>query len=154
MFFASLERLRRGCLVCVFDATDRIQHMFWRHIDPGHPAARGQTDGAHSDAIERIYEHNDALVGRVLDQLREGDVLVVLSDHGFTSFRRGVNLNVWLERNGYLTLRAGTTGASEWLGDVDWSRTRAYALGLTGLFLNVAVGKPKGSSLPVPRPRL
>jgi hypothetical protein len=38
MFFAALDRLRSGCMVCVFDATDRIQHMFWRHIEPGHPA--------------------------------------------------------------------------------------------------------------------
>ena len=31
MFFSALDRLRRGSLVCVFDATDRIQHMFWRY---------------------------------------------------------------------------------------------------------------------------
>ena len=38
MFFAALDRLRTGTLVCVFDATDRIQHMFWRYLDPAHPA--------------------------------------------------------------------------------------------------------------------
>ena len=38
MFFAALNRLRTGTLVCVFDATDRIQHMFWRYLDPEHPA--------------------------------------------------------------------------------------------------------------------
>jgi predicted AlkP superfamily phosphohydrolase/phosphomutase len=62
---------------------------------------------------------------------------MVISDHGFSSFRRGVNLNAWLEREGYLTLKPGTTGTAEWLRDVDWSRTRAYCLGLTGLFLNI-----------------
>ena len=137
MFFGSLERLRRGCLVCVFDATDRIQHMFWRYIEPGHPAARGAEANGHADAIERIYRHNDELVGRALGRLQDGDVFMVLSDHGFTSFRRGVNLNAWLQEHGYLTLKAGTTGESEWLADVDWSRTRAYVLGLTGLFLNL-----------------
>ena len=44
MFFAALDRLRRGSLVCVFDATDRIQHMFWRYIERDHPAARGRED--------------------------------------------------------------------------------------------------------------
>jgi predicted AlkP superfamily phosphohydrolase/phosphomutase len=138
MFFAALDRLRRGCLVCVFDATDRIQHMFWRDIDPGHPAGHGREQAPHRDAIRALYQHNDAMVGRIRHQLRAGDVLMVISDHGFTSFRRGVNLNQWLLREGYLVLKPGATGRSEWLRDVDWSATRAYALGLTGLFLNLA----------------
>ncbi|MDP2318396.1 MAG: alkaline phosphatase family protein [Acidobacteriota bacterium] len=137
MFFASLDRLRRGCLVCVFDATDRIQHMFWRDIDPGHPAGRGREQAPHRDAIRELYRHNDALVGRVRARMRDGDVLMVISDHGFSSFRRGVNLNQWLLREGYLTLKPDTDGSSEWLRDVDWSATRAYALGLTGMFLNL-----------------
>jgi predicted AlkP superfamily phosphohydrolase/phosphomutase len=144
MFFSSLEHLRRGCLVCVFDATDRIQHMFWRYVDPGHPAALGADANGQKDAIERIYRHNDGLVGRALEKLRDGDVLMVISDHGFTSFRRGVNLNTWLAQNGYLTLKAGATGESEWLADVDWSRTRAYVLGLTGLFLNLEGREAQG----------
>ncbi|MGE0460577.1 MAG: alkaline phosphatase family protein [Vicinamibacterales bacterium] len=137
MFFASLDRLRQGTLVCVFDATDRIQHMFWRDIDPGHPAGRGRERAEHRHAIRELYKHNDALVGRVRARLKDGDVLMVISDHGFSSFRRGVNLNQWLLREGYLALKPGTDGTSEWLRDVDWSRTRAYALGLTGMFLNL-----------------
>ena len=136
MFFAALDRLRRGSLVCVFDATDRIQHMFWRDLDPAHPAARGRTRPA-EDPIRDLYRRNDELVGRVRAQLREDDVLMVISDHGFTSFRRGVNLNQWLLREGYLVLLPGRDGTAEWLRDVDWSATRAYALGLTGLFLNL-----------------
>ena len=137
MFFAALDKLRRGSLVCVFDATDRIQHMFWRYLEDGHPAAKDAGSTEHADAIERLYVHNDALVGKVLDRLRDGDVLLVLSDHGFTSFRRGVNLNRWLLDNGYLALKEGSDGSEEWLRGVDWSKTRAYALGLTGMFLNL-----------------
>ena len=69
MFFSALDRLRRGSLVCVFDATDRIQHMFWRYLDKGHPAARGKQDSRHRDAIRDLYVHNDKLVGRVMEQL-------------------------------------------------------------------------------------
>jgi predicted AlkP superfamily phosphohydrolase/phosphomutase len=137
MLFAALERLRKGALLCVFDATDRIQHMFWRYLEDGHPAAKGVSGAEHRDAIEQLYAHNDALVGRVMEQLRDGDLLMVLSDHGFNSFRRGVNLNSWLHQHGYLTLKDGSDGSSEWLRDVDWSKTKAYALGLTGLFLNL-----------------
>jgi len=138
MFFAGLSRLRRGTLVCVFDATDRIQHMFWRYLDPRHPAGRAVESAAHRDAIESLYAHNDALIGRILDKLQDGDVVMVLSDHGFTSFRRGINLNSWLRDHGYLTLKPGTSGEAEWLRDVDWSQTRAYSLGLSGIFLNLS----------------
>jgi len=126
MFFAALDRLRTGTLVSVFDATDRIQHMFWRQLENG--------DGA---AIQKLYEHNDALVGRVMERLRAGDMLMVLSDHGFAPFRRGVNINSWLHAEGYLTLKPGADGSGEWLRDVDWTNTRAYALGLAGMFLNL-----------------
>jgi predicted AlkP superfamily phosphohydrolase/phosphomutase len=144
MFFSALDRLHRGSLVCVFDATDRIQHMFWRYLEDGHPAMRNRPPSVHRDAIRELYVHNDALVGKLLRQLKSDDVLMVVSDHGFSSFRRGVNLNAWLERQGYLTLVAGTDGTSEWLRDVDWSRTKAYCLGLTGLFLNLRGREQEG----------
>ncbi len=144
MFFAALDRLRKGALVCVFDATDRIQHMFWRYTEKGHPADSGSSGGENRAAIDEIYVHNDELVGRVLDKVQPNDVLCVISDHGFTSFRRGVNLNRWLMDEGYLTLKEGATGEGDLLGDVDWSRTRAYFLGLAGMFLNVKGREAKG----------
>ena len=147
MFFSALRRLRRGTLVCVFDATDRIQHMFWRHLDPAHPARASIANGHHG-AIADLYRHNDALVGRAMAQLRKDDVLMVVSDHGFSSFRRGVNLNAWLHRAGYLAMKPGADGRGDWLRDVDWSSTRAYALGLTGLFLNLAGREARGIVAP------
>ncbi|MFQ5349198.1 MAG: alkaline phosphatase family protein [Thermoanaerobaculia bacterium] len=144
MFFAAMERLRMGSLVCVFDATDRIQHMFWRYLEEGHPAGGDRDRAEHRDAIEKLYQRNDALVGRVMEKLRDGDLLMVLSDHGFTSFRRGINLNSWLQANGYLKLKEGGGGSAEWLRDVDWSQTRAYAIGLTGMFLNVEGRESEG----------
>jgi len=143
MFFSALDRLRKGALVCVFDATDRIQHMFWRHLDPSHPA-RPAEPSPHAGAIADLYRHNDEMVGRVMRQLDDRDVLMVVSDHGFNSFRRGVNLNSWLHREGYLVLKPGGDGRAEWLHDVDWSATRAYSVGLTGMFLNVKGREAQG----------
>jgi predicted AlkP superfamily phosphohydrolase/phosphomutase len=142
MFFAALSRLRSGALVCVFDATDRIQHMFWHYLEENHPANRAMEErraskAEHKKAIENVYKHNDVLIGKVMERLGEGDVLIVLSDHGFNSFQRGVNLNGWLLREGLLALKPGADGAGEWLRDVDWSKTKAYSLGLTGMFLNL-----------------
>jgi predicted AlkP superfamily phosphohydrolase/phosphomutase len=148
MFLTALDRQRAGTLTCVFDATDRIQHMFWRYTEEGHPAARGRDPGPHKDAIERHYLHNDAFVGEVMGRLREGDMLMVLSDHGFTSFRRGVNLNAWLLANGYLKLKPQADGKAEWLHDVDWPATRAFALGLAGIYLNVKGREAQGTVAP------
>jgi len=64
-------------------------------------------------------------------------VIFVLSDHGFCSFRRGVNLNSWLRDNGYLVLENGARESDRYFKGVDWSRTRAYTLGLGGLYLNL-----------------
>jgi len=144
MFFTSLERLKRGSLVCVFDGTDRIQHMFWRYTEKGHPAARGKEDAPHRNAIEELYEHNDRLVGKVMGKMKDGDVLMVCSDHGFASFRRGINLNAWLLKEGYLHLKDGADGTNEWLTEVDWSRTKAYALGLAGMYLNIEGREAQG----------
>jgi predicted AlkP superfamily phosphohydrolase/phosphomutase len=144
MFFVALDRLRKGTLTCVFDGVDRIQHMFWRYIEKGHPAARGRSGSEHADAIEKIYRHSDELVGKVMARLRRDDMLMVVSDHGFASFRRGVNLNAWLLSKGWLALKEGGNGTAEWLRDVDWSRTKAYALGLTGMFLNIEGREGKG----------
>jgi len=138
MFHAALDRLRSGAMVTVFDAADRVNHMYWRYREDDHPAARGVDNPEHRYAIEEQYRKNDAIVGRVMERLGHDDVLVVLSDHGCTSFRRGVNLNAWLLSEGYLTLKEGADGSEEWLQSVDWSKTRAYAVGLVGIFLNVA----------------
>ncbi|MBX7137514.1 MAG: alkaline phosphatase family protein [Oligoflexia bacterium] len=135
MFFDLLARTREGVAVCVFDASDRIQHMFWRYLDDRHPSPREQTPGL-EHTIREMYERMDQLVGRVMAKVNPGDVLFVLSDHGFSSFRRGVNLNTWLMREGYLVLKEGKTVGADYLQDVDWSRTRAYALGLSGLYIN------------------
>lgn len=134
MFFDALDRTREGVCVCVFDASDRIQHMFWRYLDDRHPSAR--EDARFAEVIPEMYRKMDALVGRVRDKLRPDDVLIVLSDHGFSSFRRGINLNTWLRNEGYLKLKDGKKIGADYLQDVDWTGTKAFAVGLSGLYIN------------------
>ena len=81
---------------------------------------------------------------------------MVISDHGFGPFRRGVDLNRWLEENGYLTLHDGRRD-EEHLAGVDWSRTRAFAIGLAGIYINIkdkysqGIVEPGRRSRPAPR---
>jgi predicted AlkP superfamily phosphohydrolase/phosphomutase len=136
MWFHSLERLRSGVAVCVFDLPDRLQHMFFRHLESDHPANRGKPASPHTDAIERMYRDCDALVGETMRYAKSDTALFVLSDHGFKTFRRGVDLNAWLVANGFMTLESGT-GPGEYLESVDWSRTQAYSLGLGSIYVNL-----------------
>ncbi|HWB86192.1 MAG TPA: alkaline phosphatase family protein [Bryobacteraceae bacterium] len=144
MFFSALDRTRRGVVACVFDTSDRVQHMFFRYLDP---ARATPADGSHAETIERLYRDMDRLAGDTLRYVDDRTALFVLSDHGFRSFRRGVNLNSWLRRNGYLALNGDGTEGGDYFEGVDWSRTRAYALGLGGLYLNRR-GRESGGIVP------
>jgi predicted AlkP superfamily phosphohydrolase/phosphomutase len=137
MFLDALAQTKKGLLTTVFDTTDRVQHMFYRYLDPTHPANAGKDTTECADAIPKLYERVDALLGRVWSEVERTDtVFMVISDHGFTNFRRGVNLNSWLKENGYLALKEGHETSGDWFEHVDWSRTRAFSLGLTGMFVN------------------
>lgn len=131
MFLSALDRTRRGVVACVFDTSDRVQHMFYRH-------SHGQTNGngRYGGTIEDLYTRMDVLVGKTLRYVDDQTVLFVLSDHGFTSFDRGVNLNSWLHQNGYLALKNGDAESGEYFKGIDWSRTRAYTFGLAGVYIN------------------
>jgi predicted AlkP superfamily phosphohydrolase/phosphomutase len=138
MFFEMLRRTRRGVLACVFDGTDRAQHMFLR-APPESPFA---------DAVDRVYRQADDLLGRLLDRVdfkNPRNLLLVLSDHGFAPFERGVNLNTWLIREGYMALEPGREAPGKNLEGVDWSRTRAYAIGLSGIYLNLEGREAQGT---------
>jgi predicted AlkP superfamily phosphohydrolase/phosphomutase len=150
MLFDALEKTRRGTVVCVFDITDRLQHMFFRYLEADHPANAGKDVELHRNAIRDLYVKMDDLVGRVLAQVDRDTLLIVMSDHGFKPFRRCVNLNTWLWQNGYLALRGAAPTGAEWFQDVDWTRTRAFAVGLGGIYLNVKGRRPQGTVEPGP----
>ncbi len=135
MFFDAMDKTREGLCACVFDASDRIQHMFWRYADEKHPSPR-EEGGEFDLAIPNMYRKMDELIGKVRAKLRPNDVLMVISDHGFASFRRCININTWLYENGYLALKSGKISDADYLQDVDWSKTKAFSIGLAGIYLN------------------
>jgi len=137
MFFDGLDKVPRGLCVCVFDGSDRIQHMFWRYLDEQHPARPKDAHLEHGQVIEELYRRMDDLVGRTMAKCPGQDtLLMVISDHGFNTFRRGIDLNRWLEENGYLKVD-DSLRHREHLAGIDWSQTRAFAIGLTGIYLNL-----------------
>ncbi len=139
MTFYELDRFSEGLFFVVFDTPDRVQHMFWRFRDPGHPYYDRERAPELQRSIEEHTRRYDALLAKVLERVDEHTLLVVLSDHGFGTFRRAFHTNTWLAENGLLTLQSGKQPGEE-LGNnfsaVDWSKTHAYALGLGGIYLN------------------
>jgi predicted AlkP superfamily phosphohydrolase/phosphomutase len=136
MFFDALEKTRDGVVACVFDGTDRLQHMFFRYLDKDHPANVGKDVETYKDTILNMYRQADEMVGRVVAQMQADDLLLVISDHGFQSFKRGVNINSWLLENGLLALESGRDEGGDWFEGIDWQRTKAYAFGLAGIYIN------------------
>jgi len=132
----NIKRNNEGLIVMVFDTTDRIQHMFFRYLSEDHPANIGKDIKAHKDAIEQVYIRANELIGQVMQKINDNDMLMVISDHGFKPFKWGINLNTWLWKEGYLVLKEGESLGKQWFKNVDWSKTRAYAYGLAGIFIN------------------
>jgi len=146
-WFHSLDRLRDGMVVCVFDISDRLQHMFFRYLNDDHPANRDKDRTVYKDAIFDMYRRMDELVGQTMEYVDNKTALFVMSDHGFKTFKRGLNLNTWLVQNGYMTLKEGA-GPGEFLESVDWEKTRAYSIGLGGVFINIK-GRERKGTVPV-----
>jgi predicted AlkP superfamily phosphohydrolase/phosphomutase len=144
MMAHELARFDEGLFYVLFDTPDRVQHLFWRHREPDHPANRGrQATPEGARAIDDQYRRADAVVGHALEYADDRTLVIALSDHGFGSFRRGVHLNNWLRDQGLLALRPGAD-PSAFPANVDWGRTRAYALGLGGIYLNLAGREGQG----------
>jgi predicted AlkP superfamily phosphohydrolase/phosphomutase len=140
MMTCELERFNEGFFYCLFDTPDRVQHMFWRFTEPQHPANDGVFLEQWRDVIDEHYRRCDEIVGRAVAYADDQTLVIVLSDHGFSSFQRGFNVNTWLHDNGLLALNHGVRPgepAEDFFKHVDWSQTKAYAVGLGGVYLNL-----------------
>jgi len=144
-------------MVAVFTATDSVSHMFYRFLDPAHPRYDPELASRYGDAIEQTYVRMDGIVGEVRAAMKPGGTLIIVSDHGFHPWRKGFNTNTWLVENGYMVLRdpsaeyrpynlANLFGQGNFFPNVDWSRTRAYALGLGQIYMNLS-GREKSGIL-------
>jgi len=149
MFDFELGRFKEGLLAFVFDTSDRIQHMFWRLRDPSHPLFEPKLAQKLGRVIDDHYGQMDAVLGRALAACDDQTALMVCSDHGFASYTRSVNLNTWLNEAGYLALKKHDPhDPGELFKFVDWSQTKAYALGFGSIYLNLAGREKEGQVKP------
>jgi predicted AlkP superfamily phosphohydrolase/phosphomutase len=141
--------------VQVFEFPDRVGHVFWRLIDPTHPAYDAKLAAQWGDSLLKAYELMDEIVGDAMKAAeRKNALLIVVSDHGFASYRRNVHYNTWLVLNGYMTLKNGVEvkdrnvemlfDQPQFWENVDWSKTRAYAMGLGEMYINLKGREAQG----------
>src|SRR5262249_23915928 len=148
---AALVQEHERLLFHYFEFPDRVAHVFWRFRDPQHPAYDAKSADGYGGEVEKSYEAMDAIVGETERALKPDDVLIVLSDHWFASWRRSVNYNSWLVENGYLVLSGGAQRKSlealfsrgQFWEAGGWSPARAHAMGLGDASLN---GKGRGNN--------
>ena len=140
-----LDTKQWDLLVGVIESTDRVQHMMWRLIDPQHPMYDKKLAAQFGDSIERVYRKCDEFVGEVMRRVDPSTPIVIVSDHGFHSFRESVNLNTWLVQEGFMAIQGQQPGEKKlqdlfgggtFWENVDWAHTRAYAMGLGQIYLN------------------
>jgi predicted AlkP superfamily phosphohydrolase/phosphomutase len=140
-----METRNAELMISVFVETDRTSHMMYRLLDPEHPRYDAALAAKYGDSILKTYQRADEILGKVRAKLDSDDILFVVSDHGFHSWRRGFNVNSWLVQEGFMTLKGGAKSTSKkFLQDVDWSKTKAYALGVGSLYINLAGREGKG----------
>lgn len=118
----AIEHAHGGLLFFHFFATDQDSHMLW---------------GKHESDLLDTYRMVDREVGWIMERAPNA-LLIVMSDHGFTNFDRALNLNRWLVEHGYMALKNPSATSGEGFENVDWQHTRAYAVGLNGVYLNLA----------------
>jgi predicted AlkP superfamily phosphohydrolase/phosphomutase len=152
-----LDEKEVGLFVQIYEFPDRVAHCFWRFLDPQHPLYDAEKAKKWAPAFETTYRQMDDLVGDAMKKLGPEDVLIVLSDHGFSTWRRSVNYNTWLVENGFMTLTSSEGkqadlealfGQGEFWPNVDWSKTKAYAMGLGDIYVNLKGREGQGIVAP------
>jgi predicted AlkP superfamily phosphohydrolase/phosphomutase len=120
----------------VLDGPDKIQHLFWRHLDPDGDAGE---PGERTELIRRLatdfYARLDENIRRLVAAAGTGADVVIVSDHGFGPTTEIVYVNEWLARQGYLRWARASRDAKgqlaadrlrDHLGMIDWRNTVAF----------------------------
>jgi len=159
LFRHELQRFRENpgdrFLFFYLSSVDQRNHMLERQADVDHPFHDENTPPRLANAMRTVYREVDEMVGWAMEILGEETALIVMSDHGFAPFRRQANLNSWLEQNGYLALKdPAQRDRSEWLTGIDWTRTRAFSIGLNSLYINTRGRERDGIVAPQEREAL
>lgn len=141
-----LNELRDGLLFFYFSSPDQNEHMLWREWDPTHPLYNPDAKPEVKDAVSFMYQRMDDCLRRAMEKVDSSTLIMVMSDHGFAPFVREFHLGSWLVSEGFMAVTDQKKyHESKFFNYVDWSNTKAYALGINGLYLNLRGREKQGS---------
>ncbi len=132
--FNQFKEQEKGVFAFVYDTSDRLQHLFWDE--------KVLTEDDNKISLNKVvldyYLEKDQFLGKVMRELSDDTLLLIISDHGITSFERAINMNNWLVENGFMVLKEPLNGEeSPLFQKVDWTKTKAYSLGFTSIYVNL-----------------
>ena len=154
-FDFELNRFDEGLLFFYFSSIDQNSHMMLRTMMPDHPLYDPDAAPEVREALPFYYSAMDDVLRQTLAKMDSSTRLIICSDHGFAPFTREFHLSTWLVDNGFTA--AGDRELlrhSEFFNGVDWTKTRAYALGLNSVYLNLRGRERMGSLFPDAAPRV
>lgn len=144
LFDYELSQFEDGFLFFYFSSSDQVGHMFWRTMDQVHPAYDPARDSEYESTLRDFYVQLDAALGKAIEKAGDDTLLMVMSDHGFAPFYRSFHLSTWLLENDYVTLMNPSDRETGYLLNVEWMTTKAYTLGINGLYLNLKGREAEG----------
>ena len=117
--------------------TDRMPHLFYRYFDKNH--IRYTPHPVYKDALKNHYKFCDENIKRILEIIDDKTCLIITSDHSVQRLDGRINLNEWLIKEGYMTLKKRPEKLTPLMAaEVDWEKTKVWATGFTGqIYLNV-----------------
>jgi predicted AlkP superfamily phosphohydrolase/phosphomutase len=140
-----LSRYDDGFLFYYFSCIDQNCHMLWRLCDPTHPLYRPDASPELKTSVRRLYQRMDDALKLVLSKVDDSTTFFVISDHGFGTFEREFHISRWLVDQGYTVLKdPDSQDPGDMYDRVDWSKTKAYALGINGIYVNLKDREPNG----------
>jgi predicted AlkP superfamily phosphohydrolase/phosphomutase len=88
---------------------DRMTHEFWHLMDPSHPQHDPDEYARCGNLVLAFFQELDASLGRLMAELRDDDVVLLMSDHGMGRVTKFLNVNSWLLREGFLKVKGDLT---------------------------------------------
>lgn len=144
MFWTEFEKFQNrnsGVLAFIYDSSDRMQHVFWQHSYIQNPTGRINI----SEEVENYWINKDKFLGEVLSKMNNDTTLLILSDHGFSSYEKSVSINTFFVNNDLMSLtRPLGDDENALFRGVIWSKTKAYSLGFNSIYLNLKGREKEG----------